>query len=156
MGRKNKQLESSQSTSHSQSQSEQKCRPYIVWNREMDSALASVLFDQMNQGNESDGDSKPQAYQAAVDHLNSTLHLNLTKENLKNRLKVWKRYYGVVTDVQKQSGFTWDDERKMIIVTTAEMKVWEAYALSNSEARGMQNKVIENWDDIVLLCGSSC
>ena len=71
----------------------------------------------------------------------------------------------------------------MIVATAAEMKVWEAYALvkvynfyivflqyyiyahnfdsnilisfvqTNSEARGMQNKVIENWDDIVLLCG---
>ena len=88
-----------------------------------------------------------------------------------------------MTGVQKQSGFTWDDERKMTVVTAAEMKVWEAYALvkfynfyivffqyylhiynfnsnilisfvySNSEVHGMQNKVIENWDDIVALCG---
>ena len=44
----------------------------------------------LNQGNKSDGDWKPQAYQEALEHLNSKLHLNLTKDNLKNRFKVRK------------------------------------------------------------------
>ena len=89
----------------------------------MDNALTFVLLDQINQGNKADGDWKPQTYQAAVEHLNSTLHLNLTKENVKNRLKAWKRYYAVVNDVKNQSGFTWDEERKMIIVTRVELQV---------------------------------
>ncbi|KAI3451361.1 hypothetical protein Pfo_008026 [Paulownia fortunei] len=65
--------------------------------------LAKVLTDQMAQGNKCDGDTwKPQALQAVVTYLNSN----------------------VVSDVQtKQSGFTWDEERKMTV------------------------------DDIVLLCG---
>ena len=124
---KGKVVESSQSTSQSQPRKARKARQYIVWNREMDSALTFVLLDQINQGNKADGDWKPQAYQAAVEHLNSTLLLNLTKENVKNRLKAWKRYYAVVNDVKNQSGFTWDEERKMIIVTCAELQVWETY-----------------------------
>ncbi|KAL0337094.1 UNVERIFIED_CONTAM: hypothetical protein Scaly_1984500 [Sesamum calycinum] len=52
----------------------------------------------------------------------------------------------VYNDVQtKQSGFTWDDERKMIVVTSDSS--WSAYVESHPDAKGM------HWDDIVLLCG---
>lgn len=129
-------------------------RNYVSWNREMDNHLAKVLTDQMAQGNKCDGDTwKPQAFQAAVTYLNSKLHLNLSKENIKNRLKAWKKYYSVVTHVQKQSGFSWDEERKMIIVTSDEYSSWKEYVESHPDAKGLQNKVIDNWSDIVLLCG---
>ncbi|XP_020249197.1 uncharacterized protein LOC109826581 [Asparagus officinalis] len=44
-------------------------RSYVVWNRDMDVALANVLYDQMNQGLKVDGTWKPQVYQVAVDAL---------------------------------------------------------------------------------------
>ncbi|KAK6158600.1 hypothetical protein DH2020_005914 [Rehmannia glutinosa] len=114
-----------------------------------------VLTDQMVQGNKCDGDTwKPQALQAAVTYLNTRLHLNLTKDNIKNRLKNWKKYFSVVSDVQtKQSGFTWDEEQKMIVVTSDEWSSWAAYVESHPDAKGMESKMIENWDDIFLLCG---
>ena len=49
MGRKDKQP---QSLSGSQSQSHS--RQYIQWNAEMDKALASILYDQLAQGNRED------------------------------------------------------------------------------------------------------
>ncbi|XP_073125482.1 uncharacterized protein [Henckelia pumila] len=120
----------------------------------MDNHLARVLIDQMAQGNKCDGDIwKPQALQATLTYLNSNMHLQLTKENIKNRLKAWKKYYSVVTDVQKQSEFSWDEERKMIVVTSDEYNSWNGYIESHPEAKRMQNRVIENWNDIVLLCG---
>ncbi|GFQ07786.1 hypothetical protein PHJA_002922600, partial [Phtheirospermum japonicum] len=97
----------------------------------------------MIQGNKCDGDTwKPQALQAAVIDLNRKLHLNLTKDNIKNRLKYCK-----------QSGFSWDEERKMIVVTSDEWSSWAAYVESHPDEKGMQNKMIEQWDNIVLLCG---
>ncbi|KAK4426481.1 hypothetical protein Salat_1416700 [Sesamum alatum] len=95
----------------------------------MDNHLAKVLTDQMAQGNKCDGDTwKPQALQATVTYLNSKLHLNLTKDDIKNRLKIWKKYYSVVSDVQtKQSCFTLDDEGKMIVVTSDEWSSWATY-----------------------------
>ncbi|KAI3445179.1 hypothetical protein Pfo_001844 [Paulownia fortunei] len=121
----------------------------------MDNHLAKVLTDQMAQGNKCDGDTwKPQALQAVVTYLNSKLHLNLTKDNIKNRVNNWKKNFSVVSDVQtKQSGFTWDEERKMIVVTSNEWSSWAAYVESHPDAKGMQNKMIEYWDDIVLLYG---
>ena len=50
MRRKDKQP---QSLSGSQSQSHS--RQYIQWNAEMDKALASILYDQLTQGNREDG-----------------------------------------------------------------------------------------------------
>ncbi|KAK9273407.1 hypothetical protein L1049_018217 [Liquidambar formosana] len=49
-------LSNAQSNSQSQSQShgEGKSRSYVVWTTEMDIALASVLYDQVNQGNKGD------------------------------------------------------------------------------------------------------
>ncbi|KAK6149294.1 hypothetical protein DH2020_016819 [Rehmannia glutinosa] len=121
----------------------------------MDSHLALILTEQMVLGYKCDGDTwKPKALQAVVTYLNAKLHLNLTKDNIKNRLKNWKRHFNVVSDIQtKQSGFAWDEERKMIVVTTDEWSSWAAYVESHPDAKGMQNKMIENWDGIVLLCG---
>lgn len=140
-------------SSQSHSQMEGKPRQYIAWNKEMDAALSTVLYDQMNRGNRNDWDWKPQAYQAAVDDLNAKLQLNLTKDNVKNRLKAWKRHYGIISDIKDQSGLSWDDDKKMIRVTAENQKVWNDYVESHPDARGYQNKVIENWDDIVILCG---
>ncbi|KAG8373602.1 hypothetical protein BUALT_Bualt11G0041400 [Buddleja alternifolia] len=52
-----------------------------------------------------------------------------------------------------QSGFTWDEERKMIVVTSDEWSAWTTYFESHPDAKGLHNKTIDNWDDIVLLCG---
>ncbi|GFP89279.1 hypothetical protein PHJA_001071600 [Phtheirospermum japonicum] len=97
----------------------------------------------MIQGNKCDGDTwKPQALQVVVIYLNRKFHLDLTKDNIKNKLKYWK-----------QSGFLWDEERKMIVVTSDERSSWVAYVESHPDAKGMQNKMIEQWYSIVLLCG---
>ena len=53
MGRKDKQPQSL-SGSQSKSQSQSHSRQYIQWNAEMDKALASILYDQLAQGNRED------------------------------------------------------------------------------------------------------
>ena len=60
--------------------------------------------------------------------MNSELGLELTKENTKSHLKLWKRYYAVVTDaIKTQSGFKWDEEWKMIVVTAKDVNEWKVY-----------------------------
>lgn len=104
-------------------------QPYVSWNKQMDSHLATILSEQMALGYKCDGDTwKPQALQAAVKYLNSTLEMNLTKDNIKNRLKNWKKYFNVVSDIQSnQSGFTWDEDRNMIVVTSDMWSSWCDY-----------------------------
>ena len=69
MRRKDKQP---QSLSRSQSQSQSHSRQYIQWNTdtEMDKALASILYDQLAQGNK-DAYWKEVAYQVAVEYINA-------------------------------------------------------------------------------------
>ncbi|GER31124.1 RNA-binding protein, partial [Striga asiatica] len=128
---------------------------YVSWNKEIDSHLAFILTEQMALGHKCDVDTwKPQSLHAAVTYLNAKLHLNLTKDNIKNRLKSWKKHFNVVSDIQtNQSGFSWDEDKKMIVVTSDESSSWATYVESHPDAKAMQNKMIENWDDIVLLCG---
>ncbi|CAN1126551.1 hypothetical protein LINPERHAP2_LOCUS3485 [Linum perenne] len=106
-------------------------RGYVVWSKEMDNILTRVLLDQMNQGNKADGDWKAQAYQAVVDEINTKMG----------------------ADIQKRSGVSlWDEEKKMIAITSENRDEWEKYLMDHKDARSYGNKVVENWDDIVLLC----
>lgn len=146
-------LSLAQITSRSQSQMRGKAGPYISWNKEMDAALAKALIDQMKQGNKVDGQWTRHAIPAVVHELNVTLELGLTKDNVKNRLKAWKRHYAVISGIKNHSGLMWDEGRKMVVITSENQKAWNDYVESHPVARGYQNKFIENWDDIALLCG---
>ncbi|XVF46155.1 hypothetical protein PTKIN_Ptkin03bG0004200 [Pterospermum kingtungense] len=42
----------------------------------------------------------------------------------------------------------------MVVFTIDDIVKWDEYVKTFPEAHGYQNKVIENWDDIVILCGS--
>ena len=126
MGRKDKQPQSL-SRSQSQSQSQSHSRQYIQWNAEMDKALASILYDQLAQGNREDGYWKEVAYQAAVEYISAQLILNLTKDNVKNRLKAWKLHFAIITDIKNQSGLVWDEVKKKVVVPSDNYHVWDAY-----------------------------
>ncbi|XP_010269932.1 PREDICTED: uncharacterized protein LOC104606435 [Nelumbo nucifera] len=128
-------------------------RGYLNWNIEMDRALAAVLIQLLNSGNKTDGGWKPIAYSTATEAMRMQFpHISITKDNIKNRLKVWKIHYAFITDMLRQSGFTWDYTRNTISFT--DENVWKTYVEANPGAIKYRNKVIENWDDIVTICGS--
>jgi len=37
-------------------------------------------------------------------------------DNVKNRFKLWRTWYGIVSDILSQSGFDWDNTKYMITV----------------------------------------
>ncbi|CAN1172069.1 hypothetical protein LINPERPRIM_LOCUS30974 [Linum perenne] len=129
-------------------------RSYVQWNDAMDEVLTQVLLDQANQGNKADGDWKAQAYQAVVDQVRITLGNILTKDNVRNRLRQWKKQYGVISDIQNRSGVSfWDEEKKKVVVTTENASDWQNYLKISPNASSYANKEIKNWDNVVLLCG---
>ncbi|GLT87333.1 hypothetical protein SLE2022_054210 [Rubroshorea leprosula] len=71
----------------SKSQGEGVFRMYMQWTKEMDNILAISLYDSLSQGLKIDKDWKPQAYQAAVDYLAKSLSVNVTKEQVKNKVR---------------------------------------------------------------------
>ncbi|OMP05550.1 hypothetical protein COLO4_08774 [Corchorus olitorius] len=121
----------------------------------MDMALISSFYSSLDEGLKGKNDWKPQAYEAAKEHINTTLKLNLTKENVRNRYKTMKKHYGYVNEIQTvESGLLWDNEKKMVLVTSDTLHIWENYLKVQPLAGPYKNKMIEFWDDIVVLCAS--
>ncbi|KAG4936219.1 hypothetical protein AAZX31_18G140600 [Glycine max] len=125
-------------------------RSYFAWNLEMECVLADVLRDQRNLGNKGDGNWKAVAYSTAAQILSKRFGVHLMADNVKNRFKLWRTWYGIVSDILSQSGFDWDSTKYMI---TVENEIaWNEYVKSHEEAKRFRFKVIPNWDDIVDLC----
>ena len=73
---------------------------------EMDNALASILYDQLAQGNK-DAYWKEVAYQAAMEYINA--------------------HFAIITNIKNQSGLVWDEAKKKVVVTADNHHVWDAY-----------------------------
>ncbi|KAL2574119.1 hypothetical protein AAZV13_17G169100 [Glycine max] len=125
-------------------------RSYFTWNLEMERELADVLRDQRNLDNKGDGNWKVLACCTAAQILSKRFGVHLMVDNVKNRFKLWRTWYGIVSDILSQSGFDWDSTKYMI---TVENEIsWNEYVKSHEEAKRFRFKVIPNWDDIVGLC----
>ncbi|XP_016650476.1 PREDICTED: uncharacterized protein LOC103335769 [Prunus mume] len=117
----------------------------------MERSLADILREERQIGHKGDGDWKAIAYNTAAAILSAQFDIKVSADNIRNRVKTWKRFYGIVSDILSQSGFNWDATKKMISVD--EDNVWDEYVKSHEDARTFRFKVIANWDDIVDLCG---
>ncbi|KAL5133821.1 hypothetical protein HKD37_03G007093 [Glycine soja] len=125
-------------------------RSYFTWNLEMERVLADVLRDQRNLGNKGDEGWKRSALNVAAAVLSTSFNVNVTSDNVKNRIKLWRSWYGIVSDILGQSGFDWDGTKHMITVENE--NAWNEYCTSHKSAKPFRYKVLQNWDDIVDLC----
>ncbi|KAJ4970275.1 hypothetical protein NE237_003374 [Protea cynaroides] len=124
---------------------------YIVWTNEMDRCLTEILVDQVKKGNKKDKFLNNMAYVAAVRELNERFSLNLSKDHVRNRLKTWKKQYGVMKELLSQCVFQWDDDRKMVV---AHDSVWNEYLKEHPDARVIRGKLIENYDKLCIIFGN--
>lgn len=97
---------------------------YMVWTSEMDNCLTKVLAEQVKKGNKVDNILKPAAFAAALKVLNEKFGLYLTKEHIKNRLKTWRKQFGVLKEILAHRGFVWNETQKMVV---ADNSVWNDY-----------------------------
>ncbi|KAH1266157.1 hypothetical protein GmHk_01G001714 [Glycine max] len=118
-------------------------RSYFTWNFEMERVLTDVLRDQRNLDNKGDEGWKSRS-------VVYKLHVNVTSNNVKNRIKLWTSWYGIVSDILGQSGFDWDGTKHMITVENE--NAWNEYCTLHKSAKPFRFKVLQNWDDIVDLC----
>ncbi|XP_042483561.1 L10-interacting MYB domain-containing protein-like isoform X2 [Macadamia integrifolia] len=121
---------------------------YIVWTNEMDHCLTEILVDQVKKGNKKDKCLNNTAYVTAVKTLKERFSLNLNKDHVRNRLKTWKKQHGVLKELLSQTGFQWDDERKMVV---AHDSLWNEYLKEHPDARVIRGKVIENYDELCII-----
>ncbi|KAJ4979223.1 hypothetical protein NE237_010003 [Protea cynaroides] len=121
---------------------------YVVWTNEMDHCLTEILVDQVKKRNRKEKFLNNTAYVVAVEILNERFSLNLSKDHVRNRLKTWKKQYGVLKQLLSQTGFQWDDERKMVV---AHDSVWNEYLKEHPDARVIRGKHIENYDELCII-----
>ncbi|RZB52018.1 hypothetical protein D0Y65_048442 [Glycine soja] len=114
------------------------------------SARNAIERDQRNLGNKGDGGWERSALNAAAAVLSTSFNVNVTSDNVKNRIKLWRSWYGIVSDILGQSGFDWDGTKHMITVENE--NAWNEYCISHKSAKPFQFKVLQNWYDIVDIC----
>ncbi|KAE9598383.1 putative pyridoxal phosphate-dependent transferase, subdomain 2, Myb/SANT-like protein [Lupinus albus] len=124
---------------------------YVTWTDEMDHCLTELLVNQVMMGNKLEKNFKTSAYIVTITALNERFGLNLTIENIKNRLKTWKKQYDLLKEMLYLGGFRWDEGRKMVVATDSE---WNEYIKKHPDARHMRDRCIENFDELGLIVGN--
>ncbi|KAH1213853.1 hypothetical protein GmHk_14G041730 [Glycine max] len=119
-------------------------RSYFTCNLEMKLVLADVLRDQRNLGNKGDRGWKRSALNVAATVLSTSFNVNVTSNNVKNRIKLWR------SDILGQSEFNWDGTKHMITVENE--NAWNEYCTLHKSAKLFRFEVLQDWDDIVNLC----
>ncbi|XP_042484106.1 uncharacterized protein LOC122064463 isoform X2 [Macadamia integrifolia] len=122
----------------------------MMWTNEMDRCLTKALVQQVKKGNKIDKSLTSTAYTAAVELLNKKFSLDLNKEHIRNRLKTWKKQYGVLKELLAQNGFQWDERQKMVVANDS---VWNEYIKSNPDAKALRSRFLENYNDWCMILG---
>ena len=98
---------------------------YLPCNLQMEQSLADVLKEERKLGHKGDGGWKAVAYTTVAAILSAQFNLDITADNIRNRVKTWKKFYSTASDILSQSGFSWDATKKM--TTVDEENVWQDY-----------------------------
>ncbi|XP_074349802.1 uncharacterized protein LOC141689421 isoform X1 [Apium graveolens] len=61
-----------------------------------------------------------------------------TVDNVRNRIKVWKKHYAMITEIQTYTKFKWDEENKMLVIPIEDLAKWKAYCESSMKSRQPQ------------------
>ncbi|XVF47195.1 hypothetical protein PTKIN_Ptkin03bG0089600 [Pterospermum kingtungense] len=123
---------------------------YVQWSREMDHWLAKLLAEEVKKGNKTDSSLKPAAYMGALTSINEKFGLGLTRKHLKNRLKTWRKQFGILKELLVHKGFQWDEKQRMVV---ADASVWNDYIKAHPDARQFRGRSIDNYDEFCLIIG---
>lgn len=95
--------------------SDEKPTKNLRWTEEMDTCLGEVLAEQVRKGYKLGHALHTEAYEAAVKALDKEFGPGLSKPNIKNRLKTWRKQYNIVNELISHGGFKWDATQRMIV-----------------------------------------
>ncbi|ONI05594.1 hypothetical protein PRUPE_5G014400 [Prunus persica] len=72
----------------------------------MERSLADILREERQLGHKGDGGWNAVAYNTAAAILSAQFDIEVSADNIRNRVKTWKRFYGIVSDILSQSTFS--------------------------------------------------
>ncbi|KAH7844283.1 hypothetical protein Vadar_026470 [Vaccinium darrowii] len=71
--------------------------------------------------------------------------------NIESKVKNWKEKYGLLADMQRLSGFSWNHDTNSVIVDSPD--VWEDYVKFHPKANGMNGKAFPMYPGWTILFG---
>lgn len=94
------------------------------WTKHLTKILASLMVDQVHQGNRKNNYFGKKAWKYICDEFYKRTGLKWDKEQLKNRCAVMRRMYVIIKSLLDRSDFSWDEATGTI---TASDEVWAEY-----------------------------
>lgn len=124
-----------------------------IWTPEMDRYFIDLMLEQVNQGNRIDDNLfSKRAWKHMMLLFNAKFKFHYEKDVLKNRHKSLRNTYKAIKNLLEQTGFSWDETRKMVI---ADNKVWDDYIKVHPDARSYRIKSISYYRDLCRIYGNS-
>ncbi|PNX55395.1 hypothetical protein L195_g049024, partial [Trifolium pratense] len=117
-------------------QNNKKKRDRRQWSDSEDEALLDILIEAVNKGHRCDnGQFKAHTLRMTETKLEETFpRCGIeVKPHIESTMKRLRSIYGIIYDMVNQSGFGWDEERKIIKVENDE--VWKDYVKSHPNAK---------------------
>ena len=95
------------------------------WSKPMSKELLTFLANEVQKGNRPNNSFKSSSYVAAANAISKKFNVKCLPEHIDNHLKTVKNAWAVISKLRdKDSGFGWDDNLKMI---TASPTVYNTY-----------------------------
>ncbi|KAI9080308.1 hypothetical protein K1719_037702 [Acacia pycnantha] len=122
-----------------------------IWTPEMDQHFIDLMLEQVGEGNKFDDHLfSKRAWKHMSSMFNAKFKSQYEKDILKNRHKTLRNLYRTVTKLLAQTGFSWDEKRKMV---TADSNVWDEYIKVHPDARSYRIKTIPYFCDLCTIYG---
>ncbi|KAK2367916.1 hypothetical protein QL285_081158 [Trifolium repens] len=135
-------------------QNNKKKRDRRQWTDSEDEALLDILIEAVNKGHRCDnGQFKAHTLRMAETKLEEkfpTCGIKV-KPHIESAMKRLRSIYAIIYDMVNQSGFGWDEEKKMIKVESDE--VWKDYVKSHPNAKDFRYAPIPLFDKLAHAFG---
>ncbi|KAJ9682048.1 hypothetical protein PVL29_018098 [Vitis rotundifolia] len=118
------------------------------WTQTMERYFIDLMLDQVHRGNRMGHTFNKQAWADMHTMFNGKFGSQYEKDVLKSRYTVLWKQFNDMKNLLDQSGFSWDDTRKMVV---ADDCVWDAYIKAHPDAQCYKNKAVMNFNDLCLI-----
>ncbi|KAJ6434389.1 hypothetical protein OIU84_017989 [Salix udensis] len=123
-------------------------RMRINWTSMMERYFIDLMLDQLHRGNRMGHTFNKQAWTDMLTMFNSRFGTKYDRDTLKSHYSnLWKQYNDV-KNLLEQSGFSWDDNRKMVVASD---DVWLTIIKANPDAQYYWRKSLVNFNDLCLI-----
>ncbi|XP_024177813.1 L10-interacting MYB domain-containing protein [Rosa chinensis] len=118
------------------------------WTTHLTKILASLMVDQVHQGNRKNNYFGKKAWKYICDEFYKRTGLKWDKEQLKNRCAVMKRMYIIIKSLLDRSDFSWDEATGTI---TASDEVWAEYTKEHPDAETLRSSGCPIYKELCII-----